>query len=83
MYNNITILEERTIFYHEPMSCWVARIRGIGLTVYGDTREEAAEKIERMLESALRYRRREGLLEEWLKGLTERGVKWVEEAPST
>ena len=36
--------------YHKEMKCYVARLLPLGLTTYGETQEEANEKLVRMFE---------------------------------
>ena len=52
---------------------FAARIRPLGLTAYGSSREEASAKVKRMFASAVETRRRRGTLTRWLN---KSNVEW-------
>ncbi len=52
--------------YNEEEGVHAARIRSLGITGYGHSEEEAAEKIKRMFAAMVNAHREYGNLEEWL-----------------
>ena len=59
--------------YNEEEGVHAARIRSLGITGYGRSEEEAAEKIKRMFTAMVNAHREYDSLEDWLNGS---GVEW-------
>ena len=59
--------------HNEEEGIHAARIRPLGITAYGRSEEDAAEKIKRMFAAAVNAHRANGTLEAWLN---QSGLEW-------
>lgn len=59
--------------HNEEEGIHAARIQPLGITAYGRSEEDAAEKIKRMFAAAVNAHRANGALEEWLN---QSGLEW-------
>ena len=64
----VVVIVEPTYLHNEVAGRFAARIRPLGLTAYGDSKDAASDRLKSMFASAVETRRARGTLEKWLDG---------------
>ena len=69
----VVVMVSPTYLHDKESGRFAARIKPLGLTAYGDSRDEALRKVRRMFASAVSAHRLKGDLKEWLD---RSGLEW-------
>ena len=69
----VVVMVVPTHLHDEESGRFAARIKPLGLTAYGNSRDESLRKVRRMFASAVSAHREKGDLEGWLDGS---GLEW-------
>ncbi len=74
--SRVVVLLAPVYLHNSESAIFAARFRSLGLTAYGDTREEALAVLKRLFSFFVRKRREDGTLESFLD---KSGVEWYPE----
>ena len=75
--DRVIVLLEPSFFRHEESGRFAARFSELGLTSFGETREESLDSLKRLFVTFVKVRRENGTLENFLNAT---GVEWYPES---